>query len=91
MYSTQGRPRILNDEQLKKFLIWYPKWKALRKLAADIGSIKKFADELGVKDNVIAHAVEIHGRYKQPSPESRNAVAAAKRIKRKRLKDRGWM
>jgi hypothetical protein len=78
MYSTRGRPRQITDAQVEAILEWHRNRKPLR----------VFAAEIGLKPSTVQYVIERNGRYKQPSPEKRDAEG---RRHMTRLREAGWM
>jgi hypothetical protein len=80
MRSTKGRPRVISDAQVAAIMEWHRKRKRLRQVAEEVGlSVKR-----------VQYVISREGRYKQPSPEHRDAVVEARRARLRTLAARGW-
>ena len=71
--STVGRPRTLNDQQIGTILEEYANYLAWRALRRSVMSQRDLARAMGVSPATISHAVRLQGKYKQPSPDQRQA------------------
>ena len=71
--STVGRPRRLTDQQIAKILKEYANYLAWRALRRSVMSQRDLARAMGVSPATISYAVRLQGKYKQPSPDRRQA------------------
>ena len=78
MKSTIGRPRTLTDRQVKIVLAWHARYLLWRALRLTLKPQRQLANELGVSQATISHAVHLQGRYKKPAPR----VPTSKRARR---------
>ncbi len=78
MNSTVGRPRALSDAQVEAILAWHGSRKSLKQVARDYG----------VSTNTIQNIISRNGKYKQPSPELRNAAATRRQQRLRELEAR---
>ena len=74
--SLKGRPRLLTDAKIEELLAW-----------ADARvTIKQKAAEEGISPGLLHIIIKTRGQnYKQPSPEQRPAVVAARAQRRQQL------
>jgi len=73
IHSTVGRPRRLSDQQIRAILEEYANYLVWRALRRDVMSQRDLARAMGVSPATISYAVRMHGKYKQPSPNRRQA------------------
>jgi ribosome-binding protein aMBF1 (putative translation factor) len=71
--STVGRPRTLTDQQIRAILEEYANYVVWRALRRSVMSQRDLARAMGVSPATISYAVRLQGKYKQPSPEGRQA------------------
>jgi len=71
--STVGRPRTLTDQQIGTILEEYANYLAWRALRRSVKSQRDLARAMGVSPATISYAVRLRGKYKQPSPDRRQA------------------
>jgi hypothetical protein len=71
--STVGRPRTLTDQQIRTILEEYANYLVWRALRRSVMSQRDLARAMGVSPATISHAVRLQGKYKQPSPDQRQA------------------
>jgi hypothetical protein len=71
--STVGRPRTLTDQQIGTILEEYANYLAWRALRRSVMSQRDLARAMGVSLATISYAVRLQGKYKQPSPDLRQA------------------
>lgn len=81
MNSTVGRPRALSDAQVEEILAWH---RGRR-------SVEQVAREHRVSPNTIRAVIRRNGKYKQPSPELRDVVAARRRQRLAELEARHFL
>jgi hypothetical protein len=73
LHSTVGRPRTLTDQQIRTILEEYANYLAWRALRRSVMSQRDLARAMGVSPATISYAVRLQGKYKQPSPDRRQA------------------
>jgi hypothetical protein len=73
LHSTVGRPRRLSDQQIRAILEEYANYLVWRALRRDVMSQRDLARAMGVSPATISYAVRMQGKYKQPSPNRRQA------------------
>ena len=88
--STVGRPRRLADQQIREILHQYASYLAWRALRRSVMSQRDLARAMGVSPATISYAVRMKGKYKQPSPDRRQANTkrrqrALRRLMRRQL------
>jgi len=83
--STIGRPRKLTDRQVKTILAAHARFIAWRALRQTVKSQRQLAHAFGVSQATISLAIRSQGRYKQVSPERRDAQAKMRRETFERL------
>ena len=91
MKSTIGRPRRLTDEQVAEILAWHQKVVAWRAMGAELKSRRELAHEFGVAVSTITNVIVQRGRYKQPSPETREDERDERHQRVVRLRARGYL
>jgi hypothetical protein len=71
--STVGRPRTLTDQQIRTIMEEYANYLAWRALRRSVMSQRDLAHAMSVSPATISYAVRLQGKYKQPSPDRREA------------------
>jgi hypothetical protein len=83
--STVGRPRTLTDQQIRMILEEYAKYIAWRARRRCVMSQRDLARAMGVSPATVSYAVRLRGKYKQPSPDRRQANTHYRRRALRRL------
>jgi len=83
--STVGRPRTLTDQQIRTILEEYANYLAWRAVRRSVMSQRDLARAMGVSPATISYAVRLQGKYKQASPDRRQANTKNRRRALRRL------
>lgn len=85
MKSTVGRPRRATDEQIKFILNWYVEYTAWLATRPKIPTQTALAKRLGLSITTVNEIIHRSGRYKQTSPEDREAEKTRRRLRMRRI------
>lgn len=82
---------MVTDAQVQRILKWHEEVLAVRKILADMKTLRQLAKELGISHPTVVHVIARHGVYKQPSPEQRSAEIGRRKRRIAKLRERGFL